>query len=94
MESLWKLRELITMIIEIDRQSSEKFVDHRNQSIMQISMMNLINKLFMTDKSKNKEKSIGTIPKNLLSIISKSLENILIQEFCKGSIYKRLNGRK
>lgn len=82
------------MIIEIDRQSSEKFVDHRNQSIIQISMMNLINKLFMTDKSKNKEKSIGTIPKNLLSIISKSLENILIQEFCKGSIYKRLNGRK
>ena len=57
------------MIIEIERQFGEKFVDHRNQSIIQTLIRNLISKLLMMDKSKKKEKNISIILKNLLSII-------------------------
>ena len=57
------------MIIEIERQFGDKFVDHRNQSIIQTLIRNLISKLLMMDKSKKKEKNISIILKNLLSII-------------------------
>ena len=59
------------MIIEIERQFGDKFVDHRNQSIIQILIRNLSSKLLMMDKSKKKEKNISIIRKNLPSIILK-----------------------
>ena len=74
------------MIIEIERQFGEKFVDHRNQSIIQTLIRNLISKLLMMDKSKKKEKNISIILKNLLSIILKSLESTLMQRYSKESI--------
>lgn len=74
------------MIIEIERQFGDKFVDHRNQSIIQTLIRNLISKLLMMDKSKKKEKSISIILKNLLSIILKSLESTLMQRYSKESI--------
>ncbi len=74
------------MIIEIERQFGDKFVDHRNQSIIQTLIRNLISKLLMMDKSKKKEKNISIILKNLLSIILKSLESTLMQRYSKESI--------
>lgn len=69
---MWKLRELVALIIEIERQFGDKFVDHSNQSIIQISIRSLISKLFMMDRSRNREKNISITPKNSLSIILKS----------------------
>ena len=74
------------MIIEIERQFGDKFVNHRNQSIIQTLIRNLISKLLMMDKSKKKEKNISIILKNLLSIILKSLESTLMQRYSKESI--------